>query len=432
MFEYMGDRISNALKNIKGMGKITEENIGDAVREIRIALLEADVNYQVVKEFVSDVKAKALDAEVSKSLKPDEVFLKIVKDELVSLLGGDYVPLEVGGNPTVLMLVGLQGSGKTTTAGKLANYLRKKYNKKPLLVAGDIYRPAAIEQLKTIGKELNIPVFSSKGSVLEIVSAAMEEAKINKNDYVIIDTAGRLQIDEDLMQELKDIANNFKIDEKILVIDGSMGQDAVNVITGFNEALDLTGCILTKLDGNTKGGVALSVRHLTHIPIKFVGTSEKMDGLSEFYPERMAERILDMGDILEIVNKVEDVIDEDEAKKQAIKMKKGTYDLEDFLANLKQIKKLGPLENILKMLPQARKMGLNNVAIDPKDLAHVEAIISSMTIEERRKPEILKATRKQRIAKGSGRSVEEVNRLLKQFEMMKDMMKKMSNGNMPF
>ena len=432
MFEYMGDRISNALKNIKGMGKITEENIGDAVREIRIALLEADVNYQVVKEFVSDVKAKALDAEVSKSLKPDEVFLKIVKDELVSLLGGDYVPLEVGGNPTVLMLVGLQGSGKTTTAGKLANYLRKKYNKKPLLVAGDIYRPAAIEQLKTIGKELNIPVFSSKGSVLEIVSAAMEEAKINKNDYVIIDTAGRLQIDEDLMQELKDIASNFRINEKILVIDGSMGQDAINVITGFNEALDLTGCILTKLDGNTKGGVALSVRHLTHIPIKFVGTSEKMDGLSEFYPERMAERILDMGDILEIVNKVEDVIDEDEAKKQAIKMKKGTYDLEDFLANLKQIKKLGPLENILKMLPQARKMGLNNVAIDPKDLAHVEAIISSMTIEERRKPEILKATRKQRIAKGSGRSVEEVNRLLKQFEMMKDMMKKMSNGNMPF
>lgn len=432
MFEYMGDRISNALKNIKGMGKITEENIGDAVREIRIALLEADVNYQVVKEFVSDVKAKALDAEVSKSLKPDEVFLKIVKDELVSLLGGDYVPLEVGGNPTVLMLVGLQGSGKTTTAGKLANYLRKKYNKKPLLVAGDIYRPAAIEQLKTIGKELNIPVFSSKGSVLEIVSAAMEEAKINKNDYVIIDTAGRLQIDEDLMQELKNIASNFKINEKILVIDGSMGQDAINVITGFNEALDLTGCILTKLDGNTKGGVALSVRHLTHIPIKFVGTSEKMDGLSEFYPERMAERILDMGDILEIVNKVEDVIDEDEAKKQAIKMKKGTYDLEDFLANLKQIKKLGPLENILKMLPQARKMGLNNVAIDPKDLAHVEAIISSMTIEERRKPEILKATRKQRIAKGSGRSVEEVNRLLKQFEMMKDMMKKMSNGNMPF
>lgn len=432
MFEYMGDRISNALKNIKGMGRITEDNISDAVREIRIALLEADVNYQVVKEFVNDVKQKALDAEVGKSLKPDEVFLKIVKDELVSLLGSDYVPLYMGGNPSIVMLVGLQGSGKTTTAGKIANYVRKKYNKKPMLVACDIYRPAAIEQLKTIGKELNIDVFSKDASVLEIITDALSEAKNNKNDYIIIDTAGRLQIDEELMQELKDITNNFKIDEKLLVIDGSMGQDAINVITGFNESLDLTGCVLTKLDGNTKGGVALSVRHLTNIPIKFVGTSEKMDGLSEFYPERMAERILDMGDILEIVGKVEDVIDEDEAKRQAVKIKKGTYDLNDFLANLKQIKKLGPLENILKMLPQARKLGLNNISINPKDLAHVEAIISSMTLEERSKPEILKASRKQRIAKGSGRSVEEVNRLLKQFEMMRDMMKKMSSGNMPF
>lgn len=432
MFEYMGDRISNALKNIKGMGKITEENISDATREIRIALLEADVNYQVVKEFVSDVKEKALDAEVGKSLKPDEVFLKIVKDELVSLLGGDYVPLETLKKPTILMLVGLQGSGKTTTAGKLANYLRKKFSKNPLLVAADIYRPAAVEQLKTIGKELNVDVFSEDASVTKIVSDALEYASNNKNDYIIIDTAGRLQIDEELMQELKDVDSLVHPHEKILVIDGSMGQDAINVITGFNEALSLTGCILTKLDGNTKGGVALSVRHLTHIPIKFVGTSEKMDGLSEFYPERMAERILDMGDILEIVSKVEDVIDEDEAKEQAKKMKKGTYDLNDFLNNLKQIKKLGPLENILKMLPQARKMGLNNVSIDPKDLAHVEAILQSMTPEERKKPEILKASRKQRIAKGSGRSVEEVNRLLKQFEMMKDMMKKMSSGNMPF
>lgn len=434
MFEYMGDRISNALKNIKGMGKITEENIGEATREIRIALLEADVNYQVVKEFVESVKQKALDAEVAKSLKPDEVFLKIVKDELVSLLGGDYVPLETECKPTILMLVGLQGSGKTTTAGKLANYLRKKFNKKPLLVAADIYRPAAIEQLKTIGSELNIPVFSLDKSVLEIVASAQEYAKENQNDYIIIDTAGRLQIDDDLMQELKDIDAALKIDEKILVIDGSMGQDAINVITGFNDSLNLTGCILTKLDGNTKGGVALSVRHLTNIPIKFVGNSEKMDGLSEFYPERMAERILDMGDILEIVSKVEDVIDEDSAKEQAVKMKKGTYDLNDFLTNLKQIKKLGPLENIIKMLPQARKMGLNNIAIDPKEIAHIEAIISSMTIQERKKPEILKASRKQRIAKGSGRSVEEVNRLIKQFETMKDMMKKMTSGNfkMPF
>ena len=432
MFEYMGDRISNALKNIRGMGKITEDNISDAVREIRVALLEADVNYQVVKEFVADVKEKALNENVLKSLKPDEVFLKIVKDELVSLLGGDYVPLEVNKKPTSLMLVGLQGSGKTTTAGKLANYLRKKHAKKPLLVACDIYRPAAIDQLKTIGKELNIEVFSEDKKVLEILKDAYLYADQNKHDYIIIDTAGRLQIDDNLMQELKDIDEEFKPDEKILVIDGSMGQDAINVITGFNEALKLTGCILTKLDGNTKGGVALSVRHLTNIPIKFVGNSEKMDGLSEFYPERMAERILDMGDILEIVSKVEDVISEDDAKEQAIKMKKGTYDLNDFMNNLKQIKKLGPLENIIKMLPQARKMGLNNISIDPKELAHIEAIISSMTLEERKNPSILKASRKQRIAKGSGRSVEEVNRLLKQFETMKDLMKKMSNGKMPF
>ena len=434
MFEYMGDRISNAIKNIRGMGKITEDNISDAMREIRIALLEADVNYQVVKEFVSDVKEKALNAEVEKSLKPDELFLKIVKDELVSLLGGDYVPLEVSKKPTILMLVGLQGSGKTTTAGKLANYLRKKHNKKPLLIAADIYRPAAIEQLKTIGKSLNVPVFSEEKSVVEIVSDGINYAKEENLDYIIIDTAGRLQIDEELMQELKDIDASVNPHEKILVIDGSMGQDAINVITGFNESLNLTGCILTKLDGNTKGGVALSVRHLTHIPIKFVGNSEKMDGLSEFYPERMADRILDMGDILEIVSKVEDVIDEDEAKRQAIKMKKGTFDLDDFLQTLKQIKKLGPLENILKMLPQARKMGLNNISIDPKEFAHIEAIIQSMTMYERRHPEILKATRKMRIAKGSGRSVEEVNRLLKQFETMKEMMKKINNGNlkMPF
>lgn len=434
MFEYMGDRLTNAIKNIRGMGRITEENISEAMREIRIALLEADVNYQVVKEFINEVKEKALNAEVTKSLKPDEVFIKIVKDELVALLGGDYVPLETTKKPTILMLVGLQGSGKTTTAGKLSNYLRKKHAKNPLLVACDIYRPAAIEQLKTIGKELNVPVFSENKKVLEIVKDALEFASTNKHDYIIIDTAGRLQIDEELMQELKDIDEFIHPHEKILVIDGSMGQDAINVITGFNESLDLTGCVLTKLDGNTKGGVALSVRHLTNIPIKFIGNSEKMDGLSEFFPERMAERILDMGDIMSIVEKVEDIIDEEEAKNQAIKMKKGKYDLEDFLVNLKQIKKLGPLENILKMLPGARDMGLNNVSIDPKELAHIEAIVSSMTKEERRHPEILKASRKQRIAQGSGRSVEEVNRLLKQFETMKDMMKKLSNGNfkMPF
>ncbi len=435
MFEYMGDRISNAIKNIRGMGKITEDNIGDAIREIRMALLEADVNYEVVKEFVRNVKEKAIGMEVSKSLKPDEVFIKLVKDELVTLLGTDYVPLETTKKPTIVMMVGLQGSGKTTTVGKLSNMLRKKYKKNPLLVACDVYRPAAIDQLETIGKELNIKVFS-EGNInpLDIVKDALEFAKENNHDYIIIDTAGRLHIDEKLMDELVKINEFAKPDEVLLVIDAMMGQDAINVIKGFNDKLPLTGAILTKMDGNTKGGVALSVRHLTNIPIKFLGTSEKMDGLSEFYPERMAERILDMGDVLSIAEKVNDVIDEEEAKDLAKKIGKGKYDLEDFLTNLKQIKKLGPLENMLKLIPGARKMGLNNINVDPKDFAHIEAIILSMTPYERRHPEVLKNSRKLRISKGSGRSVEEINRLLKQFEQMKIMMKQMNSGNfkMPF
>jgi len=431
MFEYMGDRISNAIKNIKGMGKITEENIGEAMREIRMALLEADVNYEVVKEFIRNVKEKALGMEVSKSLKPDELFIKLVKDELIKLLGTDYVALETNKNPSIIMMAGLQGSGKTTTVGKIANMLRKKYKKKPLLVACDVYRPAAIEQLCTIGKELSIEVFNKgKTNPVEIVKEALEYAKNNGNDYIIIDTAGRLHIDETLMDELVNINEIARPHEILLVIDAMMGQDAINVIKGFNEKLPLTGAVLTKMDGNTKGGVALSVRHLTNIPIKFLGTSEKMDGLSEFYPERMAERILDMGDILSIAEKVEGVINEDEAKDLAKKMQRGKYDLEDFLTNLKQIKKLGPLENLLKMMPGARKMGLNNVSVNPKDFAHIEAIILSMTPYERKHPEVLKNSRKQRISKGSGRSVEEINRLLKQFEQMKIMMKQMSNGNM--
>lgn len=435
MFEYMGDRLTKAIKNIRGMGRITEENINEATREIRMALLEADVNYVVVKEFINDVKEKALGQEVDKSLKPDELFIKIVKDELVALLGGEVAPIFVDGNPTILMLVGLQGSGKTTSAGKLANYLRKRNAKKPLLVACDIYRPAAVEQLKTLGKELNIPVFSKDNAkVTDIVKEALDFAKENNNDYIIIDTAGRLHIDEALMAELKEVEELCNPEEEILVIDAMMGQDAINVIKGFNEKLNLTGCILTKLDGNTKGGVALSVRHLTNIPIKFVGDSEKLDGLTVFDPERMAERILDMGDIMAIAQKVEDVISEDEVLAQAEKMKKGKYDLEDFLLNLKQIKKLGPLDKFLKLLPQAREIGLNNINIDPKDMAHIEAIVLSMTKEERQHPEILKASRKIRIAKGSGRSVEEVNKLLKQFETMQKMMKQFSNGNfkMPF
>ncbi len=435
MFEYMGDRLSKAIKNIRGMGRITEENISEAMREIRMALLEADVNYQVVKEFVANVKEKALGQEVQKSLKPDELFIKIVKDELVELLGGEEAPLNLDGKPAILMLVGLQGSGKTTTAGKLANFLRKKHAKKPLLVACDIYRPAAIEQLQTIGKQLNIPVYTEgKKAVNEIVTNALEYAKENHNDYVIIDTAGRLHIDEELMDELSGVVELCHPQEVLLVIDAMMGQDAINVITGFNEKLSLTGCILTKLDGDTKGGVALSVRHLTNVPIKFVGDSEKLDGLSAFYPERMAERILDMGDVLSIAEKVEGIISEEDAEAQAKRMMSGKYDLEDFLTNMKQIKKLGPLENILKMLPQARKMGLNNVSIDPKDMAHIEAIVLSMTPYERKHPECLKASRKQRISKGCGRDVAEINRLLNQFEQMKKMMKQMSSGNfkMPF
>lgn len=431
MFEYMGDRLSNAIKNIKGMGRITEENIGDAMREIRMALLEADVNYEVVKEFIKNVKEKALGLEVEKTLKPEELFIKLVKDELVSLLGGDYVALETSKNPTIIMMVGLQGSGKTTTSGKIANLVRKKNKKNPLLVACDVYRPAAIDQLCEIGASLNIPVFErGKAKPLDIVKEALVYAKENKHDFIIIDTAGRLHIDEELMDELVSIEEEVKPNEVLLVIDAMMGQDAINVIKGFNDKLGLTGAILTKMDGNTKGGVALSVRHLTNVPIKFIGDSEKLDGLSEFYPERMAERILDMGDILSIAEKVEGIVSEEEATNLAKKMKRGDYTLEDFLTNLKQIKKLGPLENILKMLPGARKMGIGDINIDPKDMAHVEAIILSMTPYERSHPEVLKNSRKQRISKGSGRSVEEINRLLKQFEQMKMMMKQVSNGNM--
>lgn len=435
MFETLSDRLEKAIKNIKGHGKITEENIDPMLREVRLALLEADVNYKVVKEFTSKVKEKALGEEVKKSLSPGEMFVGIIRDELEELLGGEAAPLNTIGNPATLMLVGLQGSGKTTTIGKLANFLRKKHSKKPLLVACDIYRPAAIDQLKQIGKELNIEVYEEgKKDPAQISKNAYNYAKENEYDYVLIDTAGRLHIDEALMDELKNIKKLINPDEVLLVIDAMMGQDAINVITGFNDNLDLTGVILTKLDGDTRGGVALSVRHLTNVPIKFVGVSEKLDGLEAFYPDRMASRIIGMGDILSIVDKANEVIDEKEAEKSLKKMRQGKYDLEDFLTQMKQIKKLGSLESILKMLPGAKKMGLNNINIDPKDMAHVEAIILSMTKKERRNPDIIKASRKQRIAKGSGRPVMEVNRLLTQFEQSKKMMKQLTNGNfkMPF
>ena len=435
MFENLSDRLQELVHKIKGYGKITEDNIADMMREIRLSLLEADVNYKVVKEFTNKVKEKALGEEVNKSLNPGDLFVKIVRDELQELLGGDSAPLVIDKKPTITMLVGLQGSGKTTTNGKLANFLRKKHGKKPLLVACDVYRPAAIDQLKQIGKELNIPVYSEGiGNPVKISKNAINYAKENGYDYILIDTAGRLHIDEELMNELKEISKEVKPDEILLVIDAMMGQDAINVITGFNDALNLTGVILTKLDGDTRGGVALSVRHLTNIPIKLIGVSEKMDGLTEFHPDRMANRIIGMGDVISLVEKVQDEIDEKEAMKAAKKMSKGTFDLEDFLAQLNQIKKLGPLENLLKMIPGAKKMGLDNAKIDPKQMAHIEAIVLSMTPEERHNPDIIKASRKQRIANGCGLTVTDVNRLLNQFEEMKKMMKMMSNKNfkMPF
>ena len=431
MFEELGERLDKAVSKIKGYGTITEDNISDVLREVRLALLEADVNYKVVKEFTNKVKEKALGEEVKKSLKPDEVFLKILKDELLELLGTEKISIITNKNPNMLMLVGLQGSGKTTTIGKLANFLRKKHNKKPLLVAADIYRPAAIDQLKTIGKTLNIPVFEEgKKNPVEIVKDAVEYAKENKLDYVLVDTAGRLQIDEDLMNELININETVKMDEVLLVLDSMIGQDAINVITGFNEKLPLTGVILTKLDGDTRGGVALSARYLTNVPIKFVGVSEKLDGLELFDSERMVGRILGMGDMMGLIEKAESIMNEEDTESSFKKMKSGKYDLEDFLKQYNQMKKLGPLENILKMIPGAKKMGLTDVQIDPKEMARVEAIILSMTPKERKNPDIIKASRKERIAKGCGQNVQAVNKLLTQFEQSKKMMKMMSNGNM--
>ena len=431
MFESLGDRLQSAVSKIKGYGKITEENIDVATREIRLALLEADVNYQVVKEFVAKVREKSLGEEVKASIKPGDMFVKIVKDELTNLLGGEAADLNLKGNPATLMLVGLQGSGKTTAAGKLALLLRKKHSKKPLLVACDIYRPAAIEQLRQIAKQLDMAIYEEgQKDPVEIAKNALAYAKENKYDYCIFDTAGRLHIDDTLMKELQDINKEVEAQEVLLVIDAMMGQDAINVIKGFDEQLNLSGVLLTKLDGDTRGGVALSARHLTNVPIKFVGTSEKLDGLELFDPERMAGRILGMGDIISLVEKASEAIDEKEAEKAARKMQSGKFDLEDFLKQMKQIKKLGPLENLIKLIPGASKMGLDKVNIDPKQIAHVEAIILSMTPQERRNPNIIKASRKTRIAKGSGLSVQEVNKLLTQFENTKKMMKQMKSGNM--
>lgn len=429
-FEGLADRLQSVMNKIRGKGKVTEADVKEMMREVRLALLEADVNFKVVKDFIKRVSERAVGQEVLKSLTPGQQVIKVVKEELTALMGGEQSKIAVATRPpTVIMMVGLQGAGKTTTTGKLANLLRKKYNRKPLLVAADIYRPAAIKQLETLGKQLNIPVFSlgDQVSPVEIAKQAIAKAKEDHHDYVIIDTAGRLHIDEALMDELKQIKELTKPDEIFLVVDAMTGQDAVNVAQSFNEQLGLTGVILTKLDGDTRGGAALSIKAVTNTPIKFVGMGEKMDALEPFHPERMASRILGMGDVLTLIEKAQAAVDEEKAKELEQKMRTMSFTFDDFLEQLGQVRKMGPLDEILKMLPGANKIkGLNNIQIDEKQIAHVEAIIRSMTKEEKVNPEIINASRKKRIAKGSGTSVQEVNRLLKQFEEMKKMMKMMT------
>lgn len=429
--EGLSERLQQTMNKIRGKGKVTEADVKAMMREVRLALLYADVNIKVVKNFIKTVSERAVGQEVMKSLTPGQQVIKIVKEELTELMGGEQSKLAVSQKPpTVVMMVGLQGAGKTTTTGKLANLLRKKYNRKPLLVAADIYRPAAIKQLQTLGKQLDMPVFSlgDQVSPVEIAKQAVAKAKEEHRDYVLIDTAGRLHIDEDLMGELQAIKETVQPDEILLVVDAMTGQDAVNVASSFNEQLGITGVVLTKLDGDTRGGAALSIRAVTEKPIKFVGMGEKMDALEPFHPERMASRILGMGDVLTLIEKAEQAVNEEKARELEQKMRSASFTLDDFLEQLRQVRKMGPLDELLGMLPGANKIkGLQNLQIDEKQIAHVEAIILSMTKEERENPEIINASRKKRIARGSGRPVQEVNRLLKQFNEMKKMMKQMTN-----
>ncbi|MFD1777867.1 signal recognition particle protein [Fredinandcohnia salidurans] len=430
-FEGLADRLQGTLQKIRGKGKVSESDVKEMMREVRLALLEADVNFKVVKDFVKRVSERAVGQEVMKSLTPGQQVIKVVQQELTALMGGEQSKIAVAKRPpTVIMMVGLQGAGKTTTTGKLANLLRKKHNRKPLLVAADIYRPAAIDQLQTLGKQLNMPVFSlgDQVSPVEIAKQAIDKAKEEHHDYMLIDTAGRLHIDEELMDELKQVKEVTQPDEIFLVVDAMTGQDAVNVAQSFNDLLGLTGVVLTKLDGDTRGGAALSVKAVTNTPIKFVGLGEKLDALEPFHPERMASRILGMGDVLSLIEKAQASVDEDKAKELEKKFKSMSFTFDDFLEQLAQVRKMGPLDEVLGMLPGANKMkGLKNVQVDDKQIGHVEAIIRSMTKAEREQPEIINSSRKKRIAKGSGRTVQEVNRLLKQFEDMKKMMKQMTN-----
>lgn len=426
-FEGLSDKLSAAFKRLRSKGKLSEGDLKDAMREVRLALLEADVNYKVAKEFTNNVVEKSIGAKVLESLTPAQMVIKIVRDELTELMGGEGARLNTASKiPTVIMMCGLQGSGKTTHSAKLAKRL-KSQGHRPLLVACDIYRPAAIEQLKVLGEKVQVPVFEKGTEKPEkIALAAVKHARDYGNDFIILDTAGRLHIDTELMDELKRICKSVEVNEILLVVDSMVGQDAVNIAKSFNEVLEISGVILTKLDGDTRGGAALSVKSVTGKPIKFIGTGEKIDDLEEFYPDRMASRILGMGDVLSLIEKVETQIDEKQALEAAKKLEENKFDLNDLLAQFQQIKKMGNIKQLISMLPGAEKQ-LRDVDIDDKQMQRIEAIITSMTAKERSKPEILNASRKKRIAAGCGQSVEAVNRLLKQYEQMKKMFKQMNS-----
>ncbi len=429
MFQSLVDKMTEAFKKIKGKGKLTEADVKAGMREIKLALLEADVNYKVVKDFIKTVTERAVGSEVLESLMPAQQIVKIVNEELCTLMGGTQAKLNISPKPpTIVMMVGLQGAGKTTHAAKLAG-MYKKQGKRPLLVACDIYRPAAIKQLEVVGSQLDIPVFQmgDKVNPVEIAKAGIEHAKKHGHDMVFIDTAGRLHIDEVLMDELKNIKAEVEPTEILLVVDAMTGQDAVNVAESFNNLLDITGVILTKLDGDTRGGAALSVRHVTGKPIKFVGTGEKLDMIEPFYPDRMASRILGMGDVLSLIEKAQQSFDDKQAAELERKMREQTFTLTDFLEQFKQVRGMGSLDQLMGMIPGVNTAALKDVKVDEKQLDRIEAIILSMTPEEREKPDLINASRKRRIADGSGMKVEDVNRLLKQYDQMKQMMKKFSS-----
>ena len=431
MLDSLGSRFQEIFKKVKGHGKLTEDNIKAALKEVRLSLLEADVNYKVVKDFVKKVKEKAVGETVLKGINPGQQFVKIVNDELIELLGGVNAKLtKAPKSPTVIMLAGLQGAGKTTFAAKLAKFLKKK-GESPYLVGADVYRPAAMKQLQVLGDSIDVPVFTIEGSkdAVNICEEGLKKAKDSKASYVILDTAGRLHIDENLMDELNIIRKNSRPQEILLVVDAMTGQDAVNVAAKFNETLNIDGVVLTKLDGDARGGAALSIKAVVGKPIKFIGVGEKLDDIELFHPDRLVSRILGMGDVVSLVEKAQEAIDEDEAKRLEEKIRSQNFDLEDFLKQLQSIKKMGPIANLLKMIPGAEQMG--DLAPAEKEMKKIEAIIQSMTKDERRKPKIINASRKKRIAKGSGTQVHEVNKLLKQFEQMQKMMKMFGGGGFP-